>query len=175
MRARTRVHETCAILCVPQRVTRTRAADAHSTDTTSFFELVCYTTLGLFLIASKRRRARLKRHGESQFETPRLKIKHVRSGRRETGALVKTGKHWLGRRRARRAVYLTSTPCKTMSYSSSNHSSGRSVKFRDLEAGAGDASGSSLSPPNSRTAQSATRSPTVGATPATTTFARRQH
>ena len=29
-----------------------------------------------------------------------------------------------------------------MSYSSSNHSSGRSVKFRDLEAGAGDASGS---------------------------------
>ena len=27
-----------------------------------------------------------------------------------------------------------------MSYSSSNHSSGRSVKFRDLEAGAGDAS-----------------------------------
>ena len=28
----------------------------------------------------------------------------------------------------------------TMSYSSSNHSSGRSVKFRDLEAGAGDAS-----------------------------------
>ena len=29
-----------------------------------------------------------------------------------------------------------------MSYSSSNHSSGRSVKFRDLEDGAGDASGS---------------------------------
>jgi len=33
----------------------------------------------------------------------------------------------------------------TMSYSSSNHSSGRSVKFRDLEAGAGDASGSRTS------------------------------
>ena len=32
-----------------------------------------------------------------------------------------------------------------MSYSSSNHSSGRSVKFRDLEAGAGDASGSRTS------------------------------
>ena len=33
----------------------------------------------------------------------------------------------------------------TMSYSSSNHSSGRSVKFRDLEDGAGDASGSRTS------------------------------
>ena len=32
-----------------------------------------------------------------------------------------------------------------MSYSSSNHSSGRSVKFRDLEDGAGDASGSRTS------------------------------
>ena len=32
-----------------------------------------------------------------------------------------------------------------MSYSSSNHSSNHSVKFRDLEAGAGDASGSRTS------------------------------
>jgi len=32
-----------------------------------------------------------------------------------------------------------------MSYSSSNHSSGRSVKFRDLEDGTGDASGSRTS------------------------------
>ena len=32
-----------------------------------------------------------------------------------------------------------------MSYSSSNHSSGRSVRFRDLEDGAGDASGSRTS------------------------------
>ena len=75
-----------------------------------------------------------------------------------------------------------------MSYSSSNHSSGRSVKFRDLEAGAGDASGSRTSSKMSAAlsfdasvgllsdaSASTTRSPTAGATPATTKSARRQH
>ena len=40
-----------------------------------------------------------------------------------------------------------------MSYSSSNHSSGRSVKFRDLEDGAGDASGSQDLRPDERASQ----------------------
>ena len=74
-----------------------------------------------------------------------------------------------------------------MSYSSSNHSSGRSVKFRDLEDGAGDASGSRTSKMSaalsfdasvgllSDASASTTRSPTAGATPATTKSARRQH
>ena len=44
------------------------------------------------LIASKRASGP-QRFGESQFETPRPKIKHIRSARRETGARVKTRKN----------------------------------------------------------------------------------
>ena len=64
-----------------------------------------------------------------------------------------------------------------MSYSSSNHSSGRSVKFRDLEDGAGDASGSRTSKMSAALSFDASvgllSDAMAGATPATTTFARR--
>jgi hypothetical protein len=83
--------------------------------------------------AQEARRITLE-HATTQNQT-----RPVQDGSKTGGARVKTGKnHWTWRRRR---AQLRGGSIYTMSYSSSNHSaSGRSVKFRDLEDGAGDAS-----------------------------------